>query len=602
MSLISVRGLKVDFGTPDGVVHAVRGIDFDLDAGRTLGIVGESGSGKSQTVLSLMGLLADNGRSSGSARFEGRELIGMPDRELRGIRGNRIAMIFQDPMTSLNPYLKIGVQMAQVLELHEGMSRREALRRCGELLEAVRIPDAGKRLDAWPHELSGGMRQRVTIATALLCKPSLLIADEPTTALDVTVQAQILTLMRDLRRDFNAAIIFITHDLGVVAGFCDEVLVMQNGQCRERGSVEAVYARPADPYTRRLLGAVPRLDRDVRPRASGRAAAQPALEVDGLDVVYSLKRPRMFAPVPKLKAVSSGRFAISPGETLGVVGESGCGKSSLARAVIGLVPASAGRVTLLGRDLQEADKKAWKAARRNMQMVFQDPLASLNPRMTARQIVAEPLGACRPDLSRGERGERVVRILNRVGLADGQLDRYPHEFSGGQCQRIGIARALAPGPAVVICDEAVSALDVSIRAQIVDLLMELQEELGLALVFIAHDLAVVRQISHRVVVMYLGRAMEIAHSEHLYGRPMHPYTRALIEAAPIPDPKVERARKREPLQGEPPSPLNPPPGCAFSARCAFAIDRCRRELPQLRGLAHGMVACHRAEEIASLSA
>ena len=598
MPLISVAGLKVDFSTPDGVVEAVRGIDFELDPGRTLGIVGESGSGKSQTVLSLMGLLADNGRSSGSARFEGRELIGMRDRQLRAIRGKRIAMIFQDPMTSLNPYLKIGAQMAQVLELHEGLSRRAALRRCGELLEAVRISDAGKRLDAWPHELSGGMRQRVTIATALLCKPSLLIADEPTTALDVTVQAQILALMRDLRQDFGAAIIFITHDLGIVAGFCDDVLVMQDGECKERGGVEAVYASPAHPYTRRLLGAVPRLDRDVRPAVSAHPAEQAALEVEGLDVVYSLRPPRMFAPAPQLKAVSASGFSISAGETLGVVGESGCGKSSLARAVIGLTPASAGRVALLGRDLQQADKRAWKAARRNMQMVFQDPLASLNPRMTARQIVSEPLAACRPELSRSERDDRVERILNRVGLADGQLDRYPHEFSGGQCQRIGIARALAPGPAVVICDEAVSALDVSIRAQIVDLLVELQDELGLALIFIAHDLAVVRQISHRVVVMYLGRAMEIAESEHLYAKPMHPYTRALIEAAPIPDPKVERARKRELLQGEPPSPLNPPPGCAFSTRCSFAIDRCRREAPRLRGLGHGMVACHRAEEIA----
>ena len=597
MSLIDVRGLKVDFGTPDGTVHAVRGIDFELEAGKTLGIVGESGSGKSQTVLSLMGLLADNGRSSGSARFEGRELIGMADRDLRGIRGNRIAMIFQDPMTSLNPYLKIGVQMAQVLELHEGMSRRQALKRCGELLEAVRIPDAGKRLQSWPHELSGGMRQRVTIATALLCTPALLIADEPTTALDVTVQAQILTLMQELRRDFNAAIIFITHDLGIVAGFCDDVLVMQDGECKERGSVDRVYAAPKHPYTQRLLAAVPRLDRDARPRGK-RAAAEPVLEVEGLDVVYSLARPRLFAPRPQLQAVTTGTFTISPGETLGVVGESGCGKSSLARAVIGLVHPSAGRVTLLGGDLQDADKKTWMAARRNMQMIFQDPLASLNPRMTARQIVTEPLGACRPDLSRGERDERVVRILNRVGLKDGQLDRYPHEFSGGQCQRIGIARALAPGPAVVICDEAVSALDVSIRAQIVDLLMELQDELGLALIFIAHDLAVVRQISHRVVVMYLGRAMEIAQSEHLYAQPMHPYTRALIEAAPIPDPQIERSRKRELLEGEPPSPLNPPPGCSFSARCAFAIDRCRQETPELRKLSHGLVACHRAEDIA----
>ncbi len=602
MPLISVRDLSVDFRTPGGGVQAVRGIGFDLQAGRTLGVVGESGSGKSQTVLGLMGLLADNGRATGSARFEGRELIGMPDRELRGIRGNRIAMIFQDPMTSLNPYLKIGAQMAQVLERHEGMSRRQALGRCEALLEAVRIPDAGKRLDAWPHELSGGMRQRVTIATALLCKPSLLIADEPTTALDVTVQAQILMLMRELRRDLNAAIIFITHDLGIVAGFCDEVLVMQNGECVERGAVEAVYAKPSHPYTRRLLAAVPRLDRDARPRPSGRDTGAPALEVDGLDVVYSLKRSGWLAPVPSLTAVNSGAFAISRGETLGVVGESGCGKSSLARAVIGLVPARAGRITLLGRNLEQADKRAWKDVRRNMQMVFQDPLASLNPRMTARQIVAEPLNACRRDLSRGEREKRVVGMLERVGLRDGQLERYPHEFSGGQCQRIGIARALAPDPAVVICDEAVSALDVSIRAQIVGLLMELQDELGLALVFIAHDLAVVRQISHRVVVMYLGRMMEVARSEHLYSRPMHPYTRALIEAAPIPDPQVERSRKREPLQGEPPSPLNVPPGCAFSARCPFVIDRCRQETPALRSLERGMVACHRAEDIAPFRA
>ena len=598
MTLLAVRDLRVEFGTPDGVVNAVRGIDFDVEAGRTLGIVGESGSGKSQTVLSLMGLLADNGRAAGSARFEGRELIGMRDEDLRAIRGKRIAMIFQDPMTSLNPYLKIGVQMAQVLELHEGLSRRQALGRCGELLEAVRIPDAGKRLDAWPHELSGGMRQRVTIATALLCKPSLLIADEPTTALDVTVQAQVLALMRELQSSFNAAILFITHDLGVVAGLCDEVLVMQDGECRERGDVEQVYAHPAHPYTRRLLEAVPRLDRDARPRAAGRGGGTPALAVDGLDVVYKLKRPGMFAPVPELKAVTSSTFTLAAGETLGVVGESGCGKSSLARAVIGLVPARSGRITLLGRDLQSADKQAWMAARRNMQMVFQDPLASLNPRMTAREIVAEPLDACRADLPRRERAERVVRILERVGLKDEQLDRYPHEFSGGQCQRIGIARALAPGPTVVICDEAVSALDVSIRAQIVDLLMELQKELGLALIFIAHDLAVVRQISHRVVVMYLGRAMEVALSEHLYGKPMHPYTRALIEAAPIPDPVLERSRKREMLEGEPPSPLNPPPGCAFSARCPHVIDRCRRETPQLRSVGQAMVACHRAEEIA----
>ena len=616
MALLEVEKLNVRFHTPDGEVHAVRDLGFSLERGETLGIVGESGSGKSQSMMSLIGLLSANGRASGSACFDGTELLGLPAEALRRIRGRRVGMIFQDPMTSLNPYMTVFQQMAQVLQHHEGIGRKAARARCIELLDAVHIPEANKRVDMYPHEFSGGMRQRVMIASALLCRPDLLIADEPTTALDVTVQAQILELMREVRRETGTSIILITHDLGVVAGLCDRVLVMHRGEEQESGPVDDIFYRPQHPYTRALLAAVPRLDQaDGRRLAAlegpGSAAepaaapvqvvrtepdraAPPLLETRDLKVHFKLAPERLFASARVLKAVDGVDLALHPGETLGVVGESGCGKSTLARAILRLVEPTAGHVTLLGDEITAADKKAMRPHRRDMQVVFQDPLASLNPRMTVGTIVAEPLQTHFPGLGRAEIRRRVGAMLERVGLGPEHINRYPHEFSGGQCQRIGIARALVLEPKLVICDEPVSALDVSIQAQIVNLLMDLQAEMNLSLVFIAHDLAVVRHISHRIMVMYLGRVAEIADRDALYERPLHPYTEALIRAVPIPDPELERAKAFAPLEGDLPSPVNPPSGCAFRTRCPIATPRCAVETPELRRIDGHLVACHEA--------
>ena len=623
MALLEVDKLNVRFHTPDGEVHAVRDLGFSLDRGETLGIVGESGSGKSQSMMSLIGLLASNGRAAGSARFDDQELIGMPIKALRRVRGRRIGMIFQDPMTSLNPYMTVFEQMAQVLAHHERLGRKQTRARCIELLEKVHIPEAAKRVDMYPHEFSGGMRQRVMIASAMLCRPDLLIADEPTTALDVTVQAQILELMREVRRDFGTAIILITHDLGVVAGLCDRVLVMHGGEEKESGPVDDIFYRPQHAYTRALLAAVPRLDRaeikrlallDAAAAASGGEAlpgegaaaeetfvrrepdysAAPLLEVDDLRVHFKLAPETTFARPRLLKAVDGVNLDLRPGETLGVVGESGCGKSTLARAVLRLVPATTGSVCLLGEDITAKDKKAMRIHRRDMQVIFQDPLASLNPRMTVGGIIAEPLWTHFPAMPRREVRQKVEAMLGRVGLGPEHVNRYPHEFSGGQCQRIGIARALVLQPKLVICDEPVSALDVSIQAQIVNLLMDLQAEMNLSLVFIAHDLAVVRHISHRIMVMYLGRIAEIADRNALYEQPMHPYTQALIRAVPIPDPQKERAKPHAPLQGDLPSPVDPPSGCAFRTRCPIAVGRCAIETPELRRVGDHLVACHEA--------
>jgi len=624
MALLEVDKLNVRFRTPDGEVHAVRDLGFSLEQSETLGIVGESGSGKSQSMMSLIGLLASNGHADGSARFDGTELIGMPVPMLRTIRGRRIGMIFQDPMTSLNPFMTVFDQMAQVLVHHEKIGRKAARTRCIELLEAVHIPEAAKRIDMYPHEFSGGMRQRVMIASAMLCRPDLLIADEPTTALDVTVQAQILELMRDVRRDFGTAIILITHDLGVVAGLCDRVLVMHNGVEQESGPVDRIFYQPQHPYTRKLLAAVPRLDQaeirrlasvdtsdatfgEVEPATGIAEAAEsvPArrepdrtapllLKTEGLHVHFKLAPETLFARSRVLKAVNGVNLELHPGETLGVVGESGCGKSTLARAVLGLVTPTDGRVVLLGEDITGKDKKAMRAYRRDMQVIFQDPLASLNPRMTVGDIVAEPLRTHYPRMPRPEVRRKVAAMLERVGLGPEHVNRYPHEFSGGQCQRIGIARALVLEPKLVICDEPVSALDVSIQAQIVNLLMDLQAEMNLSLVFIAHDLAVVRHISHRIMVMYLGRVAEVADRIALYENPAHPYTRALIRAVPIPDPEKERNKPHAPLEGELPSPVDPPSGCAFRTRCPIAVERCARETPELRRVGDHLVACHEA--------
>jgi oligopeptide/dipeptide ABC transporter ATP-binding protein len=601
MALLAVDNLNVRFSTPDGDVHAVRDLSYELDKGETLGIVGESGSGKSQSVLSLLGLLADNGTAQGSATFQGRDLLTLSENELREVRGRRISMIFQNPMTSLNPYLTIADQMTQVVREHESTSRRAARDRCLEMLEAVKIPEAAARFDRYPHEFSGGMRQRVMIACSLLLNPEILIADEPTTALDVTVQAQILELMRDLNERFGTAIILITHDLGVVAGLCERVLVMHDGELKEHGDVRDIFYRPKHAYTQSLLKAVPRLDEERIERLAGVASAEPRpvastmvkderrqdtlLSVDGLKVHFDLYTGGWFGATRPLKAVDGVDLTLRPNETVGIVGESGCGKSTLARAILRLVPATAGRICLLGQDIDALDQESLRATRKELQVIFQDPLASLNPRMTVENIVSEPLWTHRPDLDAGGR----------------ELNRYPHEFSGGQCQRIGIARALVLKPKLIICDEPVSALDVSIQAQIVNLLMDLQADFGLALIFIAHDLAVVRHISHRVMVMYLGIIMEVASREDLYDRPAHPYTRALISAVPIPDPDKERSRDRELLSGDLPSPLDTPSGCRFRTRCRFAVDRCSREVPELRPLGSSWVACHRAEELSEPS-
>jgi len=614
--LLTVSNLNVNYRGERENVEAVCDLSFVLAAGETLGIVGESGSGKTQTALALMGLLPETAHVSGHAFFQENDLLQLTQPELNRFRGSAMSMIFQDPMTALNPHLTIGKQMARVLERHQGLSRKNSLAEAANMLDAVRVPEATTRLKQYPHEMSGGMRQRIMIATALLCRPALLIADEPTTALDVTVQAQILQLMQELQLELGTALLLITHDMGVVASVCDRVLVMRDGQRREEGAVDQVFRSPTDNYTRELLAAVPRLDSRQPQRLAvvgdsetrQQIAVSPdksrkerhgrdetvLLAADDIRVVFDAGRATMFGPRRFLKAVDGVSFALRHGETLGVVGESGCGKSTLARAVLQLLDQYGGRVSLLGSDLGELNTAALKLQRQNMQVVFQDPLASLDPRMTVGDIVGEPLRTFHPELSRTERLAAVQSLLAKVGLQPEHVYRYPHEFSGGQCQRIGIARALIVEPELIICDEPVSALDVSVQAQIINLLMDLQQEMGLALVFIAHDLAVVRHISHRVAVMYLGRVVEIADRDTLYESPRHPYTMALISAVPIPDPALERARDRSLLRGDLPSPLNPPSGCAFRTRCPLADAECAATKPELRVIGKSRVACHHA--------
>ncbi|MEM6690250.1 MAG: ABC transporter ATP-binding protein [Planctomycetota bacterium] len=549
--ILSLDDLRVDFKTDDELIHAVRGVSFDVHREETLAIVGESGSGKSVTNLAMMGLLPTPPAiiQSGVASFNGENLLKMSEPDLRGIRGRHIAMIFQDPMTALNPLMTIGQQMTEVTRTHLKLSRHEAQAKAVEMLGLVGISQPERRLKNYPHEFSGGMRQRVMIAMALSCEPELLIADEPTTALDVTIQAQIIDLLADLQKRRGTAIILITHDLGVVAGVADRVKVMYQGEVVESNDVDPLFASPQHPYTQKLLDLLPRIDEPRLDRVfvgeSDRSAEDKQdvlLSVEDLHVHFPVRQSSWFRSQEEtVRAVDGVSFSIDRGETLGLVGESGCGKSTTARTIISLQRATSGDVQLDGRSIVGLSDRATFKHRRRMQMVFQDPFASLNPRMTVGDIVSEPLKV--HGLAAGKDAKlEVLRLLELVELEAKFINRYPHEFSGGQRQRIGIARALAVKPDLILCDEPVSALDVSIQSQIMTLLMDLQQRLGVAYLFISHDLAVVRHLASRVGVMYAGRIVEMKPAEELYRNPEHPYTRALLSAVPIPDPNAQRER------------------------------------------------------------
>jgi oligopeptide/dipeptide ABC transporter ATP-binding protein len=553
-TILAIKNLDVRFSTPDGEVHAVRHLDLEVGEAECVGVVGESGSGKSQLFLASIGLLAANGRATGSVEYRGEEILGASQRALNRLRGSKITMIFQDPLTSLTPHMTVGAQVMEGLRVHQKLPRDEAEKRALEVLELVRIPEGLRRMGQYPHELSGGMRQRVMIAMAIVCGPDLIIADEPTTALDVTVQAEILDILRDLKAELRTSIVLVSHDMGVIAGMADRVLVMRDGGIVESGPVDCVYYKPQHDYTKMLLEAMPRLDRPgdaIKPLDPN---APPVLKVEDLRVHF----PVAAGPwkTRDLRAIDGVSFQLAQGETLGIVGESGCGKSSLARAVLKLLPKTDGAVLWLGRDLGPLSESETRKLRKDFQIVFQDPLASLDPRMTIGESIAEPLRALKPQLTRRDVTARVRGMMEMVGLDPQWINRYPHEFSGGQNQRVGVARAMIVEPKLLICDEAVSALDASIQSQIVELIRRLQDEFAMSLIFISHDLSVVRQIAHRVMVLYLGRVVEIADRDTLYADPRHPYTRALLSAVPVPDPRLERAKKRIRLGGELPSPLD----------------------------------------------
>ena len=643
-SVLDVRDLFVTFRSEAGDVEAVRGLNYSVGRGEVVGIVGESGSGKSVSSMAVMGLLPRSARISGSVKFKGTELLGNSDKQWTQVRGRGISMVFQDPLSALTPVYTVGDQIAEAITTHQHVNRNVARNRAAELLDLVGIPNASARAKSFPHEFSGGMRQRVMIAMAIANDPDLIIADEPTTALDVTIQAQILEVFRTAKEVTGAGIVLITHDLGVVAGFADRVVVMYAGKPVESAPVDPLFAEPTMPYTIGLLGSIPRLDAgrgqpltpiegtppspvdlppgcpfvprcpiriekcsqiepDLDPVAPQHRAAchradeisagtldrnevfpakvvQPSelerkprterpavLELDDVARRFPLRKGTVLRrTVGAVHAVDGISFDIRQGETLGLVGESGCGKTTTIMEILGLQPPQQGRIAVLGRDVGALDRRLRMEVRRDLQVVFQDPMASLDPRLPISDIVAEPLRA--HGVSHRETDARVRDLLELVGLNPKlHLARFPSEFSGGQRQRIGIARALALEPKLIVLDEPVSALDVSIQAGVLNLLEELKTKLGLSYLFVAHDLSVVRHIADRVAVMYLGRIVELGDVGTVFEKPSHPYTQALLSAIPLPDPAAERARRRILLTGDLPSPANPPSGCRFRARC-----------------------------------
>ena len=666
-TVLEVRDLRVVFPTQHGPVRAVDGVSFMVREGETLGIVGESGSGKSLSALATMRLIDSPGRiEGGDIRFLGGDVRAMSAKRLRLMRGGDVAMVFQNPMTSLNPVLSISRQIKEAMTAH-GRPAKFAAKRAIELLARMGIVAPERAVHSYPHEFSGGMRQRVVLATGMSNEPALLLADEPTTALDVTIQAQILDLLRALNQDFGTAIVLISHDLGVIAGLCERVVVMYAGEVVEEGRTEDVLANPRHPYTWALMNAVPRLDSVIDPRhrqlttiegmppdplelpsgcrfaprcpfrrdvcdshpdlfpvgpgrlsrcfvtqdggtlpapalrgstivaevpAADAPPRHPLVEVKGLTKHFHLPRA-WFEASRVVRAVDGLDFSIAEGETLGVVGESGCGKSTLGRVLLRMTEPNAGSIRFNGQEIAHAGSAEIRPLRRQMQMVFQDPYASLNPRMTVGDILAEPLRYHGITQGGSATRERVDDLLGLVGLSPRIRHRYPHEFSGGQRQRISIARAIALSPRFIVADEPISALDVNIQAQIINLMVSLQERLRLTYMFIAHDLAVVRHISDRIMVLHLGQIAEIATPAALFTEPLHPYTRYLISAVPVPDVAAERSRRRQLLSGEAASAINPPSGCRFRTRCPLAQATCAETVPPLREIKRNhFVSCH----------
>ncbi|WP_051326660.1 ABC transporter ATP-binding protein [Aliagarivorans taiwanensis] len=560
--VLSVADLSVSFKQGASVKTVVKAMSFDVLAGETLAVVGESGSGKSVMSRALLGLLpagsADvSGQAMLSKQGEQVELLSLSDQSLRKVRGNHIAMIFQEPMTALTPVLSIGEQLMEGILTHQPLSRSEAFELAVSMLQEARIPEARKRMAQYPHQLSGGMRQRVMIAMALACRPRILIADEPTTALDVTVQAQILKLINTLKTQYNTAVMLITHDMGVVAEAADRVLVMRRGDFVEAGSVQQVFSKPKQAYTQTLLASVPKLGSSAKQPIATIAendAAVPLFDVADLCVQFDVREGLFNRVRSRVHAVEQVSLKLFPGETLALVGESGSGKSTLGRALLNLVPSSAGAIRFRGRDITGWSASMMRPLRKQIQMIFQDPFASLNPRKTVGALVEEPLklfDIC----SDSERKQRVGELFERVGLSADDMTRYPHQFSGGQRQRICIARAIACEPRVIVADECLSALDVTVQAQVIELLQSLQQELGISLLFISHDLAVVEQISDRVAVMYMGRIVEMGDTARVINRPQHSYTQRLLEAVPVADPTKASLLNRPLNNSEIPSPV-----------------------------------------------